>query len=62
MVGAPPPAAEAIVPARAEAELGFVVGVPADTILGRHVLTIDADLWGEPRGELAETLLEVLPA
>ena len=59
---AAPPAAEAIVPARAEARLGFVVGVPADTILGRHVLTIDADLWGEPRGELAETLLEVLPA
>jgi hypothetical protein len=30
--------------------------------LGRHVLTVDVWLGGEPRGELAEMLPEVLPA
>ena len=45
----------------ATASAGFTIDVPAGTRPGRHVLTADIDLDGEPRGELAETLLEVLP-
>jgi hypothetical protein len=50
------------VPARgATASAGFTIDVPAGARPGRHVLTADIDFDGEPRGELAETLLEVLP-
>ena len=45
----------------ATASASFAIDVPAGTRPGRHVLTADVDLDGEPRGELAETLLEVLP-
>ena len=45
----------------ATASAGFTVDVPAGTRPGRHVLTADLELDGEPRGELAEMLLEVLP-
>lgn len=38
------------------------VSVPRTATPGRHVLTADVWLGGEPRGELAEMLLEVLPA
>ena len=48
-------------PGGATASAGFTIDVPAGTRQGRHVLTADVDLDGEPRGELAETLLEVLP-
>jgi hypothetical protein len=44
----------------ATASATFTVDVPAGTRPGRHVLTADIDIDGEPRGELAETLLEVL--
>jgi glyoxylase-like metal-dependent hydrolase (beta-lactamase superfamily II) len=38
------------------------IDVPTDAPPGRHVLTVDVWLGGEPRGELAEMLVEVLPA
>ncbi|MEX2184436.1 MAG: MBL fold metallo-hydrolase, partial [Chloroflexota bacterium] len=37
------------------------IAVPGGVPLGRHVLTVDVWLGGEPRGDLAEMLLEVLP-
>jgi glyoxylase-like metal-dependent hydrolase (beta-lactamase superfamily II) len=40
----------------------FEIRVPASASIGRHVLTAAVWLGGEPRGELAEMLLEVLPA
>ena len=52
----------AIVPAEAEASIDFGVHVPAEASPGRTVVTADVTLGGEPRGELAECLLEVLPA
>jgi glyoxylase-like metal-dependent hydrolase (beta-lactamase superfamily II) len=42
------------------AAVAVTIDVPPGTRPGRHVLTADIDLDGEPRGELAETLLEVL--
>jgi glyoxylase-like metal-dependent hydrolase (beta-lactamase superfamily II) len=60
---AEPEEASAPVPAGGtEIRLAFTVHAPAGARAGRHVLTVDLDLGGEPRGELAETLLEVLPA
>lgn len=38
------------------------ITVPQTARPGRHVLTVDVWLGGEPRGELAEMLLEVSPA
>lgn len=52
----------ATVPADAEAAIDFEVHVPADAGPGRTVVTADITLGGEPRGELAESLLEVLDA
>jgi glyoxylase-like metal-dependent hydrolase (beta-lactamase superfamily II) len=52
----------AAVPADAEAAIDFEVRVPPDASPGRTVVTADITLGGEPRGELAECLLEVLPA
>jgi glyoxylase-like metal-dependent hydrolase (beta-lactamase superfamily II) len=52
----------AMVPADAEAAIDFRVHVPAEAGPGRTVVTADITLGGEPRGELAECLLEVLPA
>ena len=46
----------------ATAELDFTLFVPPDAAPGRVVVTADVEIDGEPRGELAETLLEVLPA
>jgi len=58
----PPGGVSVDVPAGgATASASFAIDVPAGTRPGRHVLTADVDLDGEPRGELAETLLEVLP-
>lgn len=58
-----PASATAEVPGGGEAAtLTFTLAVPTDAAAGRAVLTADVDLGGEPRGELAETLLEVLPA
>jgi glyoxylase-like metal-dependent hydrolase (beta-lactamase superfamily II) len=60
---AAPAEATAIVPAGGgDASLSFTVRVPAGAQSGRHVLTTDLTLGGEPRGELAETLLEVRTA
>ena len=56
-----PVVATDIVPAGGTVSLTFELTVSADARPGRHVVTADADLWGEPRGELAETLLEVQP-
>jgi glyoxylase-like metal-dependent hydrolase (beta-lactamase superfamily II) len=39
----------------------FSVAVPADAIPGHTILTADIRLGGSPRGELAETLVEVIP-
>lgn len=41
--------------------LPFEIQAPAGAPIGRHVLTADVWLGDEPRGELAEMLLEVLP-
>jgi hypothetical protein len=46
----------------ATATLPFTIHVPSTARPGRHVPIIDLTLGGEPRGELAELLLEVLPA
>ncbi len=46
----------------ATATLQFTIHVPSAAPPGRHVPTIDLTLGGEPRGELAELLLDVLPA
>jgi glyoxylase-like metal-dependent hydrolase (beta-lactamase superfamily II) len=58
-----PAEAVTVVPGGGEtATLTFMLAVPADAVPGRVVVTADVDLGGQPRGELAETLLEVLPA
>jgi hypothetical protein len=44
------------------ASLTFALAAPSDARPGRVVVTADIDLGDQPRGELAETLLEVLPA
>lgn len=41
------------------ATLAFVLAAPADAARGRIAVTADVDLGDQPRGELAETLLEV---
>ena len=46
----------------ASATLPFTIHVPSTARPGRHVPTVDLTLGGEARGELAELLLEVLPA
>jgi glyoxylase-like metal-dependent hydrolase (beta-lactamase superfamily II) len=46
----------------ATATMPFTIHVPSFARPGRHVPTIDLTLGGAPRGELAELLLEVLPA
>jgi glyoxylase-like metal-dependent hydrolase (beta-lactamase superfamily II) len=56
-----PGEAAVVVPADASAEVEFVIHLPADAGPGRVVVTADVTLSGERRGELAETLLEVLP-
>lgn len=64
------PTGWAVEPAGASAEIAaggatwtarFEITVPPTARVGRHVLTADVWLGGEPRGELAEMLLEVLP-
>lgn len=56
--------AEAVVaiPADAAASIEFTVGVPVGARPGRVVITADVTLGDDPRGELAESLVEVLPA
>ncbi len=44
------------------ATITFVLDVPADAAPGRVVVTADVDLGDQPRGELAETLLDVISA
>jgi glyoxylase-like metal-dependent hydrolase (beta-lactamase superfamily II) len=46
----------------AAATLPFTINVPSSARPGRHVPTIDLTLGGDSRGELAEMLLDVLPA
>lgn len=48
--------------ARATARVTFTIRVPASAAPGRTVITADVTLGGEPRGELAETLVEVVAA
>jgi glyoxylase-like metal-dependent hydrolase (beta-lactamase superfamily II) len=57
-----PAGSEAVAPAGGTAEFELAIGVPAAAPPGRVVVTADVTLGGEPRGELAETLLEVIPA
>ena len=57
----PPEASAHIEPGGATATLTFVVDVPITAPPGRHVLTADIWLGDEPRGDLAEMLVEVLP-
>jgi glyoxylase-like metal-dependent hydrolase (beta-lactamase superfamily II) len=58
-----PPKASADIPAGgATWSTPFAIDVPSSARSGRHVLTAAVWLGGEPRGELAEMLLEVLPA
>jgi glyoxylase-like metal-dependent hydrolase (beta-lactamase superfamily II) len=58
-----PDEAVATVPGGGEtATLTFVLAVPVTVSLGRVVVTADVDLGDQPRGELAETLVEVIPA
>ena len=42
------------------ATLAYTLSCPADAVPGRVIVTADVDLGGRPRGELAETLLEVI--
>ena len=56
----PAEAAATVPPDGSSVRLRFSIRVPADALRGRVVLTADVDLGGEPRGELAETLLEVV--
>ena len=61
--GAEPTEARGSVPGAGEtASFRFVLSVPTGTPPGRIVATADIDLGDQPRGELAETLLEVLPS
>ncbi|HSO29806.1 MAG TPA: MBL fold metallo-hydrolase, partial [Candidatus Sulfomarinibacteraceae bacterium] len=57
-----PPSSVAILPANGEATLPFALLVPLEAVTGRTAITVDVTIGGTPRGELAETLLEVLPA
>jgi glyoxylase-like metal-dependent hydrolase (beta-lactamase superfamily II) len=43
------------------AAIDFRITVPSRAVPGRTVVTAEVDIGGEPRGELAETLVEVLP-
>jgi glyoxylase-like metal-dependent hydrolase (beta-lactamase superfamily II) len=56
-----PAVADAVVPADGSAAFGFTVEVPPGTPAGRVVVTADVTLGGEPRGQLAECLLQVIP-
>ena len=56
-----PREADLVVPGGATGSAEFVVGVPPGTRPGRVVITADLTLGGDPRGELAESLLEVVP-
>ncbi|MEO5965771.1 MAG: MBL fold metallo-hydrolase [Candidatus Limnocylindrales bacterium] len=56
-----PPAENATIPPDGTAVIDLVIDVPADAVPGRVVVTAELVLGGEPRGELAEMLLEVLP-
>jgi glyoxylase-like metal-dependent hydrolase (beta-lactamase superfamily II) len=59
--GVEPAEAKAVVPAAGDtATLAFTLSIPADAPPGRSVVTADIDLDDEPRGQLAETLLEVI--
>ncbi len=58
----PPEATAHIAAGGASATLPFTIHVPTGARAGRHVPTADLTLGGEPRGELAELLLEVLAA
>jgi glyoxylase-like metal-dependent hydrolase (beta-lactamase superfamily II) len=57
----PAQAAVEVAAGGATATLPFTIFVPSTARPGRHVPTVDLTLGGEPRGELAELLLEVLP-
>ena len=53
--------ANALVPGGGETvTFSFSLAVPPTAAPGRVVVTADVDLGDQPRGELAETLLEVL--
>jgi glyoxylase-like metal-dependent hydrolase (beta-lactamase superfamily II) len=57
--------ADAVVPVPgggATARAPVAITLPADAAPGRVVVTADVTLGSEPRGEIAETLLEVLPS
>lgn len=58
---AAPPSGEGLVPADGTLAFDVLIPVPADAPPGRVVITADLLLDGEPRGELAELLLEVSP-
>jgi hypothetical protein len=58
---ADPAAATVLVPGDGgTARVPIAISVPADAIAGRVVVTAELDLGSERRGEIAETLLEVL--
>jgi hypothetical protein len=57
---ASPAEADVIVPADAAASIDFEVRIPAGARSGRVVITADVTLGGDPRGELAESLVEFL--
>lgn len=59
---ATPTDAAVTVPADSSAAIDFVVHVPRGTRPGRVVVSADVSLGGDPPGDLAETLLDVLPA
>lgn len=59
---ATPAEATVTVAAGAEAALDFALDVPRDAGTGRTVITVDITLGDQPRGELAECLVEVQPA
>jgi glyoxylase-like metal-dependent hydrolase (beta-lactamase superfamily II) len=46
----------------ATATVAFLITTPADAAAGRAVLTVDLELGSERRGQVAESLLEVLPS
>ena len=61
--GVAPTASTADIPSHGEtATFRFTLTAPSTATPGRVVVTADVDLGDDPRGELAETLLEVLPA
>jgi hypothetical protein len=60
-MAAEPSEATAVVPGDGKtAIIAFGLTAPADAHPGRVVVTADVDIDDEPRGELAETLLEVV--